>query len=465
MKEKDLYLKSLLLLFCFLWLNFLSIAQDSKDSLSLKQALQLSEENYPSLLAKRHLAQASRNRVAVEKKDALPKLDLHLQANYATLNNIYGIFYPQDIVLPISGPVSNTSNYDPVFGSAGGIRLAWEPITFGQRKASIDQAQSEFRETQSEYTNSIFEHKIQVVETYLNWLTAQTMLKVQHSNLERTQVLYTSVHTLALSGLRPGVDTSMTKAEIAKATVELNKAVEAEKVFLLRLNQEIGYNNDSIRLSSGKVFSIGSSSTYSSLPKASSHPILDLYQARIDIGKSRKSLVNRSYAPRLSFFATGFARGSGGAINENFDYSMSGLSFTKYNYAVGALLTFPILVYPKIRSQGRVEDEKLKAQQLLFQEQQLKLDSEIKVAAVNIQTAIENISQTDLQLSAARDAYFQMQTRYQAGLTTLPELYQSLYELNRAELNYASVIIHLWKAKLYQSYIKGDLSEFLNEIE
>src|SRR5215217_542900 len=88
---------------------------------TLRQALQIAEVNFPQLLAQKQQVASAQNKVGLAKNDALPRLDIHLQGNYATANNSYGLFYPQLSLPPISGPVNETNTYQGSFGSAAGI--------------------------------------------------------------------------------------------------------------------------------------------------------------------------------------------------------------------------------------------------------------------------------------------------------------------------------------------------------
>ena len=73
----------------------------------------------------------------------LPSTDLVWQANRATRNNVFGLFFPQPIPLPISGPVLGTNNGTNVWGTAAGFLFNWEPFDLGLRKAQVGTARAQ----------------------------------------------------------------------------------------------------------------------------------------------------------------------------------------------------------------------------------------------------------------------------------------------------------------------------------
>lgn len=151
------------------FLSIQLIAQTKENRLSLKQLLTLSENNYPSLKAKEYQLQASEAQVSISKNSVMPSLDVALQTNYATHNNISGMSYPQ-FLLPISGPPSSGNSFSPVFGSAATLLLNWQAITFGSRTAFINEAVASVNVQRADITNEIFQHKVKIIETYLDWL-------------------------------------------------------------------------------------------------------------------------------------------------------------------------------------------------------------------------------------------------------------------------------------------------------
>src|SRR6266513_1340800 len=119
-----------------IWSNIM--AQRPADTLiKIKDAVQLAEQNYHLLKARKYEADAAAKNVDVTRYSRLPTIDASYQAGLGTANNLTGIFYPYGI-LPMTGPPSSGNNYNPATGSAASILLNWQVITFGQRDARIN---------------------------------------------------------------------------------------------------------------------------------------------------------------------------------------------------------------------------------------------------------------------------------------------------------------------------------------
>ncbi len=114
-------------------------------------------------------------------------------------------------IVPMTGPPSSNNTYGGVYGSAGSLLLNWEPFTFGQRSARVDVAKAGLRYNEADAKLEIFKHQINVVNTYLDVLMANELLKVYSKNLERSKENMNVVRTLTKVGLRPEVDTALFK--------------------------------------------------------------------------------------------------------------------------------------------------------------------------------------------------------------------------------------------------------------
>src|ERR1700680_1989397 len=91
--------------------------QGNGNMLTLLQAIQRSEKNYPLLKSKLYGVEAARKNIELSKNKFVPSLDISYQANLATANNITGMFYPAGMI-PMTGPVFSSNNYTPGFGTA-----------------------------------------------------------------------------------------------------------------------------------------------------------------------------------------------------------------------------------------------------------------------------------------------------------------------------------------------------------
>src|SRR5205814_2883893 len=131
-------------------------AQVPADTLiKLNDVVQLAEQHYHLLKARKYDADAAAKNVDVTKYSRLPTIDATYQAGFGTANNLTGIFYPYGI-LPMTGPPSSTNGFTPATGSAASILLNWQALTFGQREAQINVSIAEANSKKSEWQQAVF---------------------------------------------------------------------------------------------------------------------------------------------------------------------------------------------------------------------------------------------------------------------------------------------------------------------
>jgi hypothetical protein len=90
------------------------------------------------------------------------------------------------------------------------------------------------------------------------------------------------------------------------------------------------------------------------------HPLIRISAGRVMIGHTDKISLQRTLHPKLSLWGTTYARGSGirydGYVN-----SEDGLSFSRYNYGVGLILSIPLLRFTNVRHQLNAQESLIKA--------------------------------------------------------------------------------------------------------
>jgi outer membrane protein len=433
--------------------------------LTLQDALRLAEKNYPSIKAGIYNVDFYQSNVKVQKFEWLPRLDINMQAVTSTLNNIYGLYYPQDIALSISGPVKTDNTYQPVWGSTLGLLVSWQPLTFGERKAKIELANSELTIASNELANEIFNHDLVLIDTWLNYLAANAISKAAYTNLVRTRVLLQSIEVLAAKGLKPGVDSFIAEGQVSKAKMELNNANQSSATYKLKIAEELGLTDTAFSITIQNFLSHSPVLKFTSIDSVVKNPSLVLFESQIEEANAKLLLARHSYHPRINLYESSFARGSGANISGVNDYSLTGLSFSKYNYAIGLSLTFPILQYFPVKSQIRMQQSTIMKQKELYDEQEIKLKDEEKTAIVHFETALQNYNESQIRYRAATGSYNQMNVRYASGLTTLPELFEIQYELQRAEAENSISILTVWKAYLDFTQASGNINLFTDQLK
>ena len=95
--------------------------------------------------------------------------------------------------------------------------------------------------------------------------------------------------------------------------------------------------------------------------------------------------------------------------------------------------------------------------------QQIK--AQLALAEIKIANALATYQEAPLQVKAASDAYLQRTVLYRNGLTTIVDVTQSLYALNRAETDRDIAYNNVWQAFLLKAAAGGDFQMFINGLK
>jgi outer membrane protein TolC len=469
---KKKYFKSILpSLFIIISINL--NAQDTTHSktlyLDLSKAIELATKNYPAIKAKEAEKEATKKEISSVRSEFLPSLILQDQYTYATANGAIGTFWPNEgYAMPTSGAIRNENIYTGTFGSYTTIAINWPVFSFGKIKSRVNLAKAEANEMNAEYENQIFQHQIKVTDTYLLLLAYEKLVKVQEQNLQRAQILQKTITAAANSGMRPGVDSSFANAEVSRTKILLLQSKSNEKATRIKLSELIGSADDSIIIDSMIFYNHVPAIDHQKQIEIMSNPLLRVYQNRIDVGIKRSMATMRSYFPTIKLLAAGIGRGSGISNTNDLNYSQNfftGTGFKTYNYLMGVSFLWNLMDYPRIRNEYKREQYLTTARQFEYEEQKLKIKRELENSELQLNLAEQQVQEAPIQLAAARNGYDQVKSRYKSGLSTLPEVAQNFYILNRAEVDMTVAYNNVWRALLLKAAASGDLSLFTNEVK
>jgi len=450
-----------LLFFLFIYNH--ATAQLPTDTLiKLKDAVLLGEQRYHLLQARRYEAEAAQKNIALAEYSRKPTIDLSYQANIGTANNLTGIFYPSGI-LPMTGPPSTSNNYKPATGSAASLLLNWQAVTFGEKTAQINSAIAEANVSQRQLEQEIFKHTINVISSYLDVLLSYDLVRIQQYNIQRVDTNLKQSRVLSKTGIKPGVDSAFFLSERSKAKMQYLNAkqdLENQQWMLAKLIVV-----DALPVPVDTAF-------LNNLPSASSvfdtsftsHPIIKYAQSQIELSQSKEIYLRKSYLPKVNIWSSAFARGTGFEASGNIKTG-EGLLLNRYNYGAGAQIIFPIMKYGEVKHQVQQQNFLSKAAQERLNESESELNTQMRIANSTFQNSLETVAEAQQQLTSANYAFNAMQLRYNTGLVDLSDLVQVQYNLLQAELDLKKAHWNVWKAKLLEAVVKGDVNIFLNEIK
>ena len=457
------------LLYSTLGLLFFNALAANAQKLTLKDAVNTALNNYGTIKAKNNYANASKANIQQAKREYLPNLNLSAQQDYGTINGQNGPSYGfGGFGTASSGPALDKQNWNAAFGALYLANINWDFFTFGKVNQKIKVADAAYKRDQNDLEQEKFQQEIRVSAAYLNLLAAQRLTKSQQKNLERAITFKNTAVIRAKNGLIAGVDSSFAKAEVSSAKIALTKSQDLEQEQANRLGVLMGLTATDYTLDTTSISRIPLNMLNDTTIK-SNHPILKYYQNRIDVSKEQQDYYRRLYYPSFSLFGVIQGRGSGFksdyGLNQNAYTSnyADGINPVRGNYLIGIGMSWNLASLlknaPQVKAQHYIT-EGLKDEYELADQQ---LKAQLALADAKLKNALSNYNEAPIQVKAASDAYLQKSTLYKNGLTTLVDLTQALFTLNRAETDRDIAYTNVWQALLLKSAALGNYELFINE--
>lgn len=437
----------------------------------MKDAVRIGLENYPAIKAKNNQLNASKASLSETRTEYLPDLNFSAQQDYGTINGTNGpLFGYHGLSVASSGPALASQNWNAAFGALYLANINWDFFTFGRSTEKVNVQKSYVTLNQNDLNQELFQHKVRVAAAYLNLLAAQRIVKSQQDNLNRASELTRVVIARVKNGLNPGVDSSLAVAEVSNARIALTNAQQNEQDQANQLAQYLGLPAQHFMLDSAFVTAIPANADPQPAIQLDKHPILQFYQSRVGVSDSQAKYYGRFAYPTLSFFGVYQGRGSGFKYdvgsNPN-DYTSaygSGVNPTRFNYlfGVGAVWNFTNLfrVHYQVRSQKFTSAQYQDDYNLVSQ----RLQAQESLAETRISNALKNYREVPTEINAAQNAYVQKGTLYKNGLSSIVDLTQALYSLNRAQIDRDIAYNNVWQALLYKAAATGDFGIFINNL-
>lgn len=438
-------------------------------TLTLKNAIDSALVNYAGIRAKSDYVNASRSAVAQTRKDALPNFIVSAQQDYGTVNGQNGPLYGfGGHGVASSGLPLPAQNWNAAFGALYLANINWDFFAFGRVKEKTNLANTVMERDQSDLQQEIFQHQIKVAAAYLNLVAAQRLTHSQQNNLDRADTVKKVVTTLALNGLIAGVDSSLANAEVSNARILLIRAQDAEAEKANQLALLMGVTPRAFLLDSIFITRIPENATVAA--SATQHPLLNFYNQRLRTSEQQANYFKKLKYPTFSLFSIFQTRGSGFASTYAADQTafsrnyINGIKPTRSNYLFGVGVTWNITSLSRINQQVAAQQYISKALQHEYKVVDQQLQAQTELAGIRIKNAIAVYTEVPVQIKAAADAYHQKTTLYKNGLTTIVEVTQTLYTLNRAETDRDVAYSNIWQSLLLKAAATGNFSILLNEM-
>jgi len=460
-----MYFKKITILFLLIFAS-IGYAQ----TLSLKEAIKTGLENYGSIRAKNNYTNASKETLKQSRRDYLPNLNLSAQQDYGTVNGQNGPLYGfGGLGVASSGLPLPEQNWNSAFGALYLVNMNWDFFTFGKTQEKINLSKIDVQAKEKDLQQEKFQQEIKISAAYLNLLASQRLLISQQKNLDRAEVFKKTAAARVKNGLLAGVDSTLATAEVSKAKIALNLAKNFVKEQNNKLVDLMGVAPQDFVADTLFVTQIPKEFIQGNAANDSLHPLLQLYKTKIDYSNQQVKLFKRFYYPTMSAFGVLQTRASGfdntyasdqTAFSRNY---WDGVNPDRTNYLIGVGITWNLTM--PFRSSKQVSAQKFVSQALQeeYNQADRELKSQLNFAEDKIKITLENYAEAPIQVDAAKRAYIQKSTLYKNGLTDLTDLTQTMYVLNRAEIDRDIVNNNVWQSYLLKVAATGNFDLFINE--
>jgi len=434
--------------------------------INLQTALDTATARYPLIKAALAGRKSADERVRSSHTAYLPSVQLQEQLTYGTVNSLAGQYYSNEgAAISTSGGINPTQNWDAVSSQFTSVVVSGPIFAFGKINANIKEKEAQLKIADAEYQNEIFRHKIKVTEAYLYLLVYQKLRIAQAQNLKRADEINRLIKASVAGGLKPGVDSSYSAAELSKAHITYLASLRDEKTWQIKFGEFIGMPNTYF-IADSMVFNSSLPDVNMAQNTTDNNPLITIYKNKRESDLFSAKTIKRSYLPTLKYLVAGTARGSGLSNTGVYSSSFSdGVQFSRYNYMVGAYLLWNVTDIFRISHNYKSSMYQVQKDNALLDEAKLNLNSQLENANAQLSLAIEQAKEAPIQLSAALVGFDQSKARYESGLGTLFELSQNLYILARAEADYSITYNNTWRSLLSIAASAGDMNLFLNSIK
>jgi outer membrane protein TolC len=430
-------------------------------ALTIEQAVATALQKYPAVRISEADVRGAAAAIQLARTAYLPRLEAVAGVNRATRNNVLGLLLPSQIIAPISGPVLGTNSLASAWGSTVGVLVTWEPFDFGLRRANVAVAEAGRARAEAGVARARLDVATLVADHVLTTIAAEQTVIAAQAAVGRAAELQRITDALVNAELRPGVESSMARAEQAAAQAQLIRARQAVAGAKAALAALLGADAAGLNVTAGKLLTIPEPPSQSG--DIANNPIAREALASINESEARLRALDRSYFPRMSVQGTSYARGTGALPDGQILGGVNGLGPNIQNWGVGFTVNFPVFDIAAIRARKNAESARLDAERGRHDQALVDLASRRDQALAAFAGAVEVAKTTPLVTEAARAAVQQATARYQSGLGTALEVADAQRRLAQAEIDDSLARLSIWRARLVVFSAAGDITPLLTE--
>lgn len=408
-------------------------------------------------------AEAAAEAVDLARAAYLPKLDAMWQLTRASRNNVFGAFFPQNVI-PISGPVLGTDSFESAWGSAAGLVFSAEVFDFGRRGALVREARAGRDAAAAHADAARLAAGVRAADLFLTAAGAAKVVEAGATTVMRLEQLQRAVGALVSADLRPGADRARVDADLAAAQSRLHADEQTLEVARIRLAVAMGRAGDTPVLDAAPLLAASPGTLASDVAPAdiATHPAVREGAAQVQAATAARDAASLAYRPTLLVQGALTARGSGALLDGTIDNGQ-GLWPDVPNWTAGVSITFPLFDFGATRARVAQRVSLVTAADARQRAVTNEATGAAREARVMAEAARRIAGTVPMRLTAARDAAAQARARYDAGLTGIVDVVEAERGLAQAESDAALAALALWRARLALAAAAGDLAPFVAE--
>lgn len=438
-------------------------------ALSLRQCVDLSLRNYPTIRKKFFKLRAAKANVTLAKTQYLPNLNMDLQVSAVSPNRIASVVMNNvsgfDTVPVDSGPPVSSTTLRPNTNSLQGLNLNWLLVDFGMRKANDKFAFADARSARADVKLTRLDVAYEAARSFLRAVATKQIIIAKQAELEHMEAAKLRVRTLVAEGLRPAVDAADLEYQVAKAKIELIKAEKDARLAKVDLAEKLGLASYDIEIISDPlVRSPLKVKPFNAPIDLSSHPLARMKKAEIKRWRAKQVVLDKAYRPHLWLNASVWGRGSGDGVNP-IRSKAGGFLPQVFNYMVGVSFSFPFMEYFPLKAQRKMaHSNELAAKADLDLAMQI-LEKKDANSRIMIEQARKVAEHTPILVQTAKVREIKVLKRYSTGLTNVVSLADAERKLAEAKVEDAIAQVNVWQSILQLAYAQGNLRPFLSLVD
>lgn len=266
----------------------------------------------------------------------------------------------------------------------------------------------------------------QVDRAYFITLKAQALLRVAEQTVKARELVVEQIEALRQSGLKSGLDVSFANYNLAEAKLLVVKSQNDVKAAYAELSAALGNQTE-------QTYALAEESLPA--PLSSQDFVAEALGKRPEISALKFEL---QAAERFLLAEQKLRKPVISALLNVGVVPFGDNRLRKYYNAIGINVSIPIFNGRLFDAREAEADYKAKAVEQTLQDVSNRVARDVRVAQLNVNSALERIGLTDQLLTRARESLDLAQERYRLGLSSIVEFNQAQLNVTLAEIENAN---------------------------